>query len=571
MIVYGDRTEVVRTAERIEEVRAALTRIAAMAPDWTRHQALVSSFIDLAGLIQGVADERFAASGADADDQVVAGLMEALTCLAACVIQSWDSASQRLGRIPVLDLAADELPAEVTIKLPEGFAHYGLYPEAYAQAARRLPARARVKVIGLRSIGVGLGAMVAAALGADPPISLRPSGHPFAREIKAVAKLAAKLVQEGAAYVVVDEGPGLSGSSFGAAADWLEGCGVARDRIMFLPGHLGELGPRASAPHRERWSNSVRQVVGVDELLEGRLNEWVADVVGPVRGVHEVSGGGWRSLFWNDEAAWPAVCPTWERRKFLVDAADSQWLLRFAGLGRNGEEKLRRAEVLHAAGLGPEPRALLHGWLLERWYGEATPLGGRDLSNADLTAMAGYLAVRATMVGGEGASVTDLLDMAEFNFASALGRQIDAAFDDLRCAAQSLQARVKRVAIDGRMMPHEWLRLPSGRLLKADALDHCVAHDLIGCQDIAWDFAGIFAEFDLGLEKRNCLLKKASQAGVGVDLELLALLEPCYLAFRIGQCSMAADMLSDWPAERARNLAALDYYLGRARPLLQRP
>ncbi len=65
----------------------------------------------------------------------------------------------------------------VTIKTAEGYAHYAVYPELYAEAARGMDAPP--VVIGLRSIGLGLACMVAAACGAEPPVTLRPVGHPF--------------------------------------------------------------------------------------------------------------------------------------------------------------------------------------------------------------------------------------------------------------------------------------------------------------------------------------------------------------------------------------------------------
>jgi glyoxylase-like metal-dependent hydrolase (beta-lactamase superfamily II) len=54
-------------------------------------------------------------------------------------------------------------------------------------------------------------------------------------------------------FVVVDEGPGLSGSSFAGTADALERLGVAPDRIAFLPGHGGDLGPEAAPAAVARW------------------------------------------------------------------------------------------------------------------------------------------------------------------------------------------------------------------------------------------------------------------------------------------------------------------------------
>ena len=151
----------------------------------------------------------------------------------------------------------------VTCKQAEGFAFYALYPEAYALAARRSGLGPNTLVIGLRSIGTGLAAMVAAALGARA-ITVRPHGDPYARQLKLGRELADLILSYAhARFAIVDEGPGLSGSSFGCVVDWLENHGVAPERIHAFPGHDGPLGPAASARHRDRWAVIPRHVIGL--------------------------------------------------------------------------------------------------------------------------------------------------------------------------------------------------------------------------------------------------------------------------------------------------------------------
>jgi hypothetical protein len=125
----------------------------------------------------------------------------------------------------VLGAARDALHRSLTpasnlpIKLPEGFAFYSLYPEQYIEAARRWCAtrpRGPVLIIGIRSIGTTLSAIVAAALRADGwparRITVRPTGHPLDRHVDL------NLNSFPVAAIVVDEGPGLSGSSMAAVA-----------------------------------------------------------------------------------------------------------------------------------------------------------------------------------------------------------------------------------------------------------------------------------------------------------------------------------------------------------------
>ncbi len=58
------------------------------------------------------------------------------------------------------------------------------------------------------------------------------------------------------------------------------------------------------------------------------------------------------------------------------------------------------------------------------------------------------------------------------------------------------------MAIDGRMLPHEWVT-DGGRLMKVDALDHPADDFLPGCRDIAWDVAGACVELGLSAGGRR--------------------------------------------------------------------
>jgi hypothetical protein len=103
------------------------------------------------------------------------------------------------------------------------------------------------------------------------------------------------------------------------------------------------------------------------------------------------------------------------------------------------------------------------------------------------------------------------------------------------------------------MAAHEWLRLPSGRLLKADAVDHHQSHDLIGCQDVAWDLAGALLELDLPPPETEQM-----RSALGIDAALLDFMTVGYAAFRVGAHRMSAATLTHWPAEQARNLQAAE-------------
>jgi hypothetical protein len=500
--------------------------------------------------MRGAIDESFATRG-DIDDLDAGADLGAalLTTLAGAVDRSWTSGFS--GMMPLEGAAAGlrsmPLPQTIRTRSAEGYAFYGVYPESYAEAARasRLPAETRV--IGIRGIGLSLAAMVAAALGAAPPVTVRPVGHPFARELAVSEALAARLLDgEPPAYAIVDEGPGLSGSSFGAAADWLEDHGVPRERIHFFPGHGGDLGPQASAEHRARWATAPRHLVPFETLMNSanpqhRLETWVAELVGSLdMPLEDISGSAWRGLQSGSNEA--PVAPQWERRKFLASADGQRFLVKFAGLGEEGTRKLELSRRLHAAGFGAEPAGICHGFLVERWVdGERLDARARPRDRL-IETLGGYLAFRSTLgaPGDAGAPLPVLRDMAMYNTREALG---DAAADRLAqrlVIGQDLEHRVQRVEIDGRVHAWEWIVRVDGRPAKTDALDHARAHDFIGAQDIAWDAAGAIAEHDLANgEIAGVLRMIASETGHAVDRELLAFVLPCYLAFQLGAWTMA--------------------------------
>jgi len=524
MLVYGDHAERIDPRARLAEIAAEL----ACGP--LTHDHLTRAFVDLAGIAQGIADADFARVGADRSRPAEQLLLRQLTTLAAALLET--HSDQSAATLPPLVLPPD-LPAQVAVKLPEGYAFYALRPEAYALAARDLRLTAPPRVIGLRSIGSGLACMAAAVLDAPLPFTVRPAGDPFARELHLSDEFAAALLDGPAHYVIVDEGPGLSGSSFGAVADWLEDHGVAPDRIAFLPGHSNPLGYQASERHRDRWATAQRPVARLDQPRRSAVER----LTDPILNQADLSAGAWRPLWSAAEADWPAIDPMWERTKFLVRTDRGEWLVKFAGLGRIGEARLGLARELQASGFGAEVAGLADGWLVTRWHPDARPT--RPTAD-ELTA---YLHLRRRLPAPQpGATVETLVTMVRRNLPDRSDWSPDLA-----------GLTPHPVCTDNRMAPHEWLRLPSGRLLKADGVDHHQSHDLIGCQDIAWDLAGAILELDLPGGKAMHLRK-----ALGTDARLLDFYLVAYAAFRLGAHRLSASTLDHWPEEQRRHRAAAD-------------
>jgi hypothetical protein len=133
-----------------------------------------------------------------------------------------------------------------------------------------------------------------------------------------------------------------------------------------------------------------------------------------------------------------------------------------------------------------------------------------------------------------------------------LGEDAATALDDWTTdRLAGLESGMRRVVTDNRLHRWEWLRLPDGRLMKTDALDHATAHDLIGCQNIAWDVAGGIVEFDLTDEQAEALCR-AVEAEAPLDHQLLTFCLPCYIAFQIGYWTFATGSDPSAAGERRR-------------------
>lgn len=553
MMVYGDRCS--RDDPRAL-CRELLADCAEVARGGDAHDAAMRVFVASSELAQGLVDHAFALRG-DVDDLGPFERLAARLTLAAARLLLGRGLPRDVAEV-VHEVLRAALPADVRVRVPEGFALYGLRPQAYAQAARLAAFERPVVVIGLRSIGAGLAAVVAAACGSGvPPVTLRPVGHPFAREVRVGPALERFLraPPPGALFAVVDEGPGLSGSSLNAVADWLERRGLHPQRVRFFPHHGGELGPQSSPAHRARWARAARHVAPFDP---------VALLGGPLE---DLSAGRWRAHLFEGPSVWPAVHAQQERLKYL--SGDGERLFKFAGLGRYGDAALERSRALEAAGFGAPTLGLVRGFLVQAWLRGARPLPvagavdrrmlvRRAMEYAGLVSRGLPRAPRSI-----GAAPDALLAMARHNVSVALGPQAAAALERWAPLLPRLAAGAHPVATDGRCHAWEWLVLRDGRLLKTDGIDHHAGHDLVGCQDVAWDVAGLTVELGLDPDERGRVARAAGRH----DEAALGFHEDCYLAFHLGRCLLAARAAAGreavrLDAEARRYAARLERSLG---------
>ena len=103
------------------------------------------------------------------------------------------------------------------------------------------------------------------------------------------------------------------------------------------------------------------------------------------------------------------------------------------------------------------------------------------------------------------------------------------------------------VALDARMLPHEWI-FTGERYLKTDAADHWNDHFFPGPQDIAWDLAATAVEFDLEAPAQVHLLSRYEALSGDRDVHYrIPFYTLAYLAFRVGYCCVAAQPLGNSP------------------------
>lgn len=162
--------------------------------------------------------------------------------------------------------------------------------------------------------------------------------------------------------------------------------------------------------------------------------------------------------------------------------------------------------------------------------------------------------------------------MARTNAGEALGADA-ASLDRWLAVLPRLRGISCPIETDNRLHVWEWIRTQDGRLLKTDALDHHAGHDLVGCQDIAWDLAGASVEFELSQSELSSLINAVERNSArNVDTDLLAFSQACYPAFQLGYYQLAASFAETEPeamrAEKAvsRYRTALESALDQSCP-----
>ena len=416
---------------------------------------------------------------------------------------------------------------ELNVSRPEGFAYYALHPLDFAdlvsQSCLRTPS---AYVVGIRSIGTTLSAVVSAKVAASgvpaARTTVRPHGQPYDRRTTFTRRQRDAVVQalsRGALFLVCDEGPGRSGSSLLSVAEALEREGVRPGRILLLCSHEPDVDALCAPEASQRWRRYRTLSCGITKRL-------------PREAGHYVGGGEWRRFLIPEGEVWPAAWPQMERLKFL--SHDRHKILKFEGHGPYGEAVRKREQLLAVSGFGA------------RYLGDEVGFGKHELvdgsqldiarpSESLLKHVARYCAWRSeafpAQVSQDG--MRQLEGAAIHNIAQEFG------------FAPELHLEVQRPAIcDGRMQHYEWRELGDERWIKLDASTHGDDHFFPGATDIAWDLAAIRVEWQLTAGCRDFFLAEYRRMSGDNPADRLQSYEIAYAAFRLGWSRMAAASVS---------------------------
>lgn len=504
-----------------------------------RREMLVDCVIQAGQLECGVADR---------DDPATARCSELTDALAMALVsgQTASDSQQIAQRIQV--------PDTISIAPPEGFTYYALHPLDFAHVMLRMPPEpAACALVGIRSIGTTLSAVAMAALKQlgrpAERITVRPTGHPYGRNASfsfSQLEWIRRQLSVSARFLLLDEGPGRSGSTFLAVAEELVRAGVAANAISVI-------GTRSFDPAELYSENSLARWQHFHFLPTTPSGN------SRFAGCIHAGGGEWRSLLFPSPDCWPETWAQMERAKYL--SPDRNRLFKFEGMGPMGMRIRERAFALADAGFSPVATDIGDGFLAYDVV-EGRPARAEDLSAPMLDQFAKYLAFRCSEFAAPQCHGSELKLMLEHNLRQEFGNA-----DSI----PNVDALVPEAPVitDGCMQPYEWVVTSGGRLLKTDGISHGDNHFFPGPCNIAWDLAGAAVEWGMGNDAIEFLLAKFhSYTGRNPQRDI-AVYMLAYTVFRLGFCKMAASTVPG-TVEEARCRSAYLRYRAQARKLLQR-
>jgi hypothetical protein len=508
LFVFRKSRDLLSTAALLQELRAEVGSRAGQA------DSTIDALVRAGEIETGLAD---------AASPVAARVALAVDELAGAACGGHPVRTELLRRLEEAEAAAG-LPPQIRCAHPEGFSYYGLHPLDFADLASRIhrDLSPRVQVVGIRSVGSTLGSVVAASLRAQGKstdrITVRPQGEPYQRKTTfdpAQLHWIALGMGQHADFVVVDEGPGFSGSTFRSVAWALVESGVAPSRIVLMGSR-----PLAKRPGMDNGESCESSTCFRSYVIDyGRHT--------PQHAGRSLGDGAWRELLYPLQSHWPACWIEQERIKYL--SQDDKMFFKFEGFGRYGGLAHQQASALAQAGFSPQVLRVENGFAGYEWV-RGRPLNRQDLSQVLLSRIAAYCAFRGKNFPAANPDSVLLSSMTQVNLGIEFGLK------DLFC-----NLPVERpVYPDCCMSPHEWLLTDDGQILKTDAVGHGEGHQLPGPADIAWDLAGAILEWKLSSVEAEFLLEEYQRfSGDRATPRVSRYVLP-YSVFRMARCRMGA-------------------------------
>lgn len=273
MIAYGTHHEDIEAAPALGRLGGSIAQL--LAAGRSDFDPITKTLIAAGELASAVLDELHP----HADDlhpaaalwtAPVASLARASDAAWRADVQACDAALEAAMR--AIDACARSyVPREVTRRVCDRSACAALGPELYADAARAWGGSRqgeRVVCLGLRTFGVTLAAAAAAGLtsrGVDASMmTLRLRGNPVDLSLVLTPRLR-RAIQEwvDVTFVIVDDEPGVSGSSIACVANALSAIGVEDRRIVSMPGYRPTMSSLNDASALARWEQHAIAAGGV--------------------------------------------------------------------------------------------------------------------------------------------------------------------------------------------------------------------------------------------------------------------------------------------------------------------
>ena len=519
LIVFRETAETVSGRELARQLLSAIPKISSDKQDANLNALL------LAGEVECALSDCAWASAAKAQ--------EITDILAALFLQEGGDIAKLRS---LAGEVANDLPETVRISHPEGFAYYALHPGDFADAVTKMDSCRLVGVVGIRSVGTTLSAVVASALRrigvAASRITVRPGGHPYDRKTELDGRQRAWLREQqrqDAMFLIVDEGPGLSGSSFLSTAECLMREGIGTERITLLGTRDVDPGQLCASDAGERWGRLEWRRVA------SRISERFKDAT-------SLCGGAWREFFLPDRidaCETPHVSGSERRRDVApvwpeMDGA-KYWsrertrVFKFEGLGETGSEIRERSRVIFEAGFGPGVEDAGDG-MSSYEFVPGRAMAASDLSTAVLDRIAEYCAFRVGALRSHRTPDGQFEEMVRFNYSQETGRECPVSPECFRSVCP--------VIADARMSPYEWIARVDGTLFKVDGARDGDDHFFPGPVDIAWDLAGAIVEWEIDRGAEQYLLRRFQEKS-GIKLENVSAYLLAYSIFRASYCKMA--------------------------------